>query len=97
MGVHWVLLINGLSVSCGIGDSEINYISHKPDIFRKIITNDIKYIILNCDGLVESLTNEDMVKYIHKYKKSNNIAKELALKAYKKGSEDNISVILLEF
>ena len=89
--------INGLSVSCGIGDSEINYISHKPDIFRKIITNDIKYIILNCDGLVESLTNEDIVKYIHKYKKSNNVAKELALKAYKKGSDDNISVIILEF
>jgi hypothetical protein len=34
--------------------------------------------------MVESLTNENIVKYIHKYKKSNNIAKELALKHIKK-------------
>ena len=36
--IYGISRINGLSVSCGIGDSEINYISHKPDIFRKIIT-----------------------------------------------------------
>lgn len=93
---YGTLRVNGLSVTCGIGDSDVNYISHKPDIFRKIITNDMNYIILNCDGLVESLTNNDISKYVYKYQNSKNIAKDLALKAYKKGSNDNISVILLK-
>ena len=87
--------INGLSVSCGLGDAEITYVSHTPDIFRKTISSNIKYIILHCDGLVEQLTNNEISEFLF-HSVSKNKAKSLCNYAYKKGSEDNISVILLE-
>ena len=90
--------INGLSVSRGMGDFEITYISSKPDIFRKKINKNMNSLIIHCDGLVESMDNKAITNFIFKNKNTKkNIASLLCKKAYTEGSEDNISVILLKF
>ena len=52
-----------------------------------------------CDGLWDVVDNKDLSSLLDGYKKENskNLAANLAQEALKKGSYDNVSIIILEF
>lgn len=98
--------IGDLSVSRAFGDlSQSKYTSPIPDVFTVRITKYDKFIILACDGLWDVLSNQDVINFIlinfynlktgKKLDKRINIAKQLAEYAVKKGSTDNISIIIV--
>jgi serine/threonine protein phosphatase PrpC len=92
--------IGNLSLSRAFGDGDTSpYISQKPDSFHVKITEQTRYIVLACDGLWDVIENYELKSLINKFKKSNkyNLAVHLAEYALKKGSTDNVSVIVLEF
>lgn len=100
--------IGGLSVSRSIGDIDTKpFVSHLPEIFDYDLDETDKFIIVGCDGVWDVFNNQDAVCFVlnemknnYKYNMTtngtkNNIAKKLALEAIKKGSTDNISVMIL--
>lgn len=105
-GFDW--RIKDLSVSRAFGDVDATpFVTHKPDLFRYRLDKNDKFVIICCDGAVESLTNNDMVNFVlmncydptlkKRINKNVNIAKKLAEYAIKKGSHDNISIIIVFF
>ena len=91
--------IGDLSLSRAFGDHDnAPYISQIPDVFYKKITNDTKYVVMGCDGLWDVVENKDLFELLeNSNSKNNNLAADLASYAIKKGSCDNISVIVLHF
>lgn len=104
--------INGMSVSRSFGDLDNKYISQKPDIFDYNLSNE-KFIILGCDGVWDVIQNQDAIDFVlEKYndillanktitelkgRSEMNIAQKLADYSIKKGSTDNISVMIIFF
>jgi serine/threonine protein phosphatase PrpC len=101
--------INGMSVSRALGDLDAKpHVSHIPEIYDYDI-HKTKFLIMGCDGLWESLNNQEAVDFVlseidnNNIKKNinnksdNNIAAKLANLAYDKGSNDNITVIIIFF
>lgn len=102
--------IGDLSVSRAFGDINAEpYVTCIPDIFNYKLTKDDKFIILGCDGLWDVLTNQEAVNFVisrafdvntgnkNKEITSENISKLLAEYAIKKGSTDNVTVIIVFF
>lgn len=100
--------IKSLSVSKAFGDINATpYVTHVPDIFRYKIDKNDKFIVIACDGLWDVLNSQDVVNFIlyscyddSTNKRSNqttNIAKKLANFAIKKGSYDNVTIIIVFF
>jgi protein phosphatase 2C len=102
--------INGLSVSRAFGDLDAKpHVSHLPDIYDYEITCKDKFIIMGCDGVWDVLSNQEAVDFVlftmDKIKiisnlttRSNkNIANLLGEYAIAKGSQDNISVLIIWF
>ncbi len=91
--------IGDLSLSRAFGDGDnLPYISQKPDIYYKKITPETKYVVMGCDGLWDVINNNDLFKLLNKFKQNNskNLASDLAQEALKKGTTDNVSVIVIE-
>lgn len=91
--------IGDLSVSKAFGDGDnAPYISQKPDVFYKKITSKTKYVVMGCDGLWDVIENKDLFDLLNNFKESGskNLAADLAQKALKKGTTDNVSVIIIE-
>lgn len=100
--------IKDLSVSRAFGDIDATpYVTHRPEIFKYTLKKNDKFFILACDGLWDVLSNQDAVNFVESeiskieklvdmtgYSK-NNIANSLASYAIKKGSYDNVSVIIV--
>jgi protein phosphatase 2C len=101
--------INGLSVSRSFGDLDAKpHVSHLPDIYDyEIMSGKDKFIIMGCDGVWDVLSNQEAVDFVlftmDKIKitpgcttRSNkNIANLLGEYAIHKGSQDNISVLII--
>jgi protein phosphatase 2C len=98
--------IKDLSVSRAFGDLDATpYVTHLPDLFKYKLDKSDKFIILCCDGMLETLSNSDAVNFVllncyskdtkTRINKDINIAKRLAEYALKKGSGDNISIIVV--
>ena len=88
-----------LSLSHAFGDEDnAPFISQIPDIYIKEITTDTKYIVMACDGLWDVIDNKDLFNLLNFYKKNKsvNYASDLANEALKRGSTDNISIIIIE-
>ena len=106
-GYDW--RIGDLSVSRAFGDMDsAPYVTHKPEIFKYKIKKNDKFIVIGCDGLWDVMTNKNVNDFIldkiNKIKitemsgySNNNIAYLLANYAIKKGSTDNISIIIIFF
>lgn len=104
-GYDW--RVGDLSVSRAFGDLDSTpFVTHKPEIFNYKIKKTDKFIVLGCDGLWDVMSNEDVTIFIqdkiNKIKitnmtrnSDNNIAFLLANEAIKKGSTDNISIIII--
>lgn len=105
-GFDW--RIKDLSVSRSFGDLDVYpFISNKPDVFRYKLNKNDKFLVLACDGVWDVLRNEEVVNFIllncydnttqNRINKNINIAKKLAEFALKKGSTDNITIIVVFF
>ena len=102
--------INGMAVSRAFGDLDAKpHVSHVPDIFD-YTTVGYKFLVMACDGLWDVLDNQEVVDFIlsqiktlnykenyTSIKAKNNIATKLVNLAYERGSEDNISCIIIFF
>ena len=105
-GYDW--RIKDLSVSRAFGDIDATpFVTHKPEIFKYSLIKNDKFLILACDGLWDILSNQDAVNFVKNelvkidkltdmtgYSK-NNIANSLANHAIEKGSNDNVSIIIV--
>jgi serine/threonine protein phosphatase PrpC len=95
-GVDW--RIKGLSLSRAFGDLDCKpFVSYEPQIYNYDINQNDKFLVLACDGLWDVLSNQDVVEYVNELvnnKFKGNYSKELAEYAIKKGSLDNVSVIV---
>jgi serine/threonine protein phosphatase PrpC len=103
--------INGLSVSRSFGDLDAKpHVSHLPDIYDyEISLGKDKFIIMGCDGVWDVLSNQDAVDFVLfamdkikvepacKTRTKSNIANLLGEYAISKGSQDNISVLIIWF
>ena len=103
--------INGLSVSRSFGDLDAKpHVSHLPDIYDYEITpGKDKFLIMGCDGVWDVLSNQEAVDFILftmdklqvepgcKTKSTKNMANLLGEYAIAKGSQDNISVLIVWF
>lgn len=97
--------IGSLSVSRSFGDVDTKpYISHIPEVFKYRVEKDDKFMVICCDGLLEVMDNNAVINFVlaNCYKDGEripgvNIAKLLATSALKRGSQDNISVIVVFF
>ena len=96
-GADW--RIQDLSVSRAFGDiSSTPYITHLPEIYRYKLSKDDKFIIMACDGLWDVLSNQDATDFVLHLLKSNykgDISEALVNHAYKSGSTDNITAIVM--
>lgn len=102
-GYDW--RICDLSVSRAFGDIDSEpFVINKPDISLYEITNKDKFIVLACDGLWDMTTGQEVIDLVLKMcyddneKRINrtiNIAKFLVDYSIKKGSTDNVSVIVI--
>ena len=95
-----VFRVGQLSLARAFGDGDnAPYISQVPDVYYNKITNNTKYLVMACDGLWDVVENKDLYSLLEGYKKENskNLAANLAQEALKKGSYDNVSIIILEF
>jgi len=100
--------IGDLSVSRSFGDLDATpYVTHYPELFTHKLSGDDSFIIMACDGLWDVVDNQEAVNFVinscydHTSKlrinKNINIAKKLGEYALKKGSMDNISIIVVFF
>lgn len=106
-GMDW--RIEDLSVSRAFGDIDSKpYVSHSPDVYKYTLSND-KFMILACDGLWDVFSNQQAVNFVvncmknnssienNNTRNKNNIANLLAEEAIKKGTYDNVSIIIVFF
>ena len=102
-GYDW--RIKDLSVSRAFGDIDATpFVYHRPDLYRYRLDKSDKFFVLACDGLWDVMTNQEVVNFIllncydkytrNRINKNVNIAKKLATFALKKGSTDNITIIV---
>merc|ERR1719319_870454 len=101
--IHWgTWRINGqLAVSRAIGDKEYKpLVSSEPDVTTVEVDGSEDFIILACDGLWDTLSQEEAVKITFQEVERcpdnlDGIGETLARAAREKGSDDNISVIVI--
>lgn len=102
--------INGLAVSRAFGDLDSKpHVSHVPDIYD-YDTRKFKFIIMGCDGIWDVVSNQDAVDLVLSElnmaqkeglanftspKAKRNIAAKLTQFAYDKGSQDNLTCIVV--
>ena len=99
--------VKGMAVSRSFGDLDATpEVTHKPDIYDYNLL-DYKFIVMGCDGLYDVLSNQDIVDFVlnqiepNNYKDNyttrskNNIATKLINFAFKSGSQDNITAIII--
>lgn len=105
-GFDW--RINDLSVSRAFGDiSAEPYVTCMPDIFRYKLSDDDKFIILACDGLWDVFGCQEAVNFVlencydvasgTRINKHINVAKRLGELAIAKGSNDNVTIVIVFF
>ncbi len=93
--------IGSLAVSRVFGDLDIKKnnpsVISTPDI-STIDTNDISIIVLASDGLFDVCSNEEILMFVdtNTNKNLNIVAEELALYAMKKGSQDDITILIIK-
>ena len=92
--------INGtLNISRSFGDYDLKNkgLISEPHITKKLIDNNLNYCILASDGVWDFLNLDDVSKITNENKNNfNDIAKIIVQTAMRKGSEDNISCIVIE-
>ena len=91
--------VNGiLAVTRSLGDCDLHpAITWQPDIFETELTPNCDFLILACDGLWDTTSNEEAVAAIYDSLDPREAAVKLRDLAYGRGSSDNISVCVVKF
>ena len=86
-----------LAVTRGLGDFDLKTkgLICEPHVVKRLIDHNLKYCVIASDGVWDVLSPDDVGKIAQKYK-LNELAKAIVSKAMEKGSEDNISCIVIE-
>ncbi|OHS98167.1 protein phosphatase 2C [Tritrichomonas foetus] len=84
-----------LTISRALGDYDVVGLSSEPEITHKFIDDNDKYLVIACDGLFDTLTNEETAKIASQCDSATEAAYKLRNIAFARGSKDNISVIVV--
>lgn len=83
-----------------IGDVELQpYITSQPEVTTKTIDSRDEYLVLASDGLWDVMENEDVAKFIMQNAATTDyltLAKLLAQEAIRRGTTDNITVLVID-
>lgn len=101
-GVYRVLDRNfskysGLAISRALGDAEYTHAIAEPHIASITLTKGNERLILASDGLWDVFEDQEAVDFIKDIKNSKEAAEKLATNARERGSNDDISVIVVDF
>jgi serine/threonine protein phosphatase PrpC len=92
-----------LGVSRAFGNYEFKaskYLVSDPEIKEVTIGKDAHFLVMGCDGLYEKFTNDEIVSYIKNKissKSLEEVIQQLVEEALDRGTEDNITVIVVKF
>ncbi|ERN07416.1 hypothetical protein AMTRI_Chr12g241640 [Amborella trichopoda] len=87
-----------LAVSRAFGDKLLKqYVVADPEIKEEVIDNSLEFLILASDGLWDVVTNEEAVSMIKSIEDPEEASKRLTQEAYRRGSGDNITCIVVRF
>jgi len=100
--------IKDLSVSRSFGDIEATpYVTHMPDLFHYKVDKNDKFLIMACDGLWDVVDNQEAINFVlsqcynellnRRINEDVNISQKLGEYALRKGSTDNVSIIIIFF
>jgi serine/threonine protein phosphatase PrpC len=91
----------GLSVSRTIGDISLkstSLIISDPEMYKCQLWPEDECMILACDGVWDVMNNQQVVDVVRRYLEDpEEAARAVAKEAYRRGSTDNISVIVVVF
>jgi serine/threonine protein phosphatase PrpC len=92
-----------LGVSRAFGNSEFKeskYLICEPEIKEMNLDYDAQFLVIGCDGLFEKLSNFEIVNFIKNNiptKSLEEVIQELVEEALDRGTEDNITVMVVKF
>ncbi|XP_057858298.1 probable protein phosphatase 2C 59 [Cryptomeria japonica] len=87
-----------LAVSRAFGDRLLKqYVVAEPEIQEEVVTDGVEFLILASDGLWDVVSNQDAVAMIQSIEDPEYAAKRLTEEAYRKGSADNITCVVVRF
>eukprot|EP01092_Planopodium_desertum_P015430 TRINITY_DN81719_c1_g2_i2.p1 TRINITY_DN81719_c1_g2~~TRINITY_DN81719_c1_g2_i2.p1 ORF type:complete len:160 (-),score=7.41 TRINITY_DN81719_c1_g2_i2:95-535(-) len=71
-----------------------------PEVTERKLTPEDEFVVIGCDGLFDVLSSQEVVDLVRKYRriysmKGDDIATAICREAFKRGSLDNISLIII--
>jgi serine/threonine protein phosphatase PrpC len=84
-----------MAMSRSLGDAEISGMSHIPDFYEIPLPDRGGWIVLGCDGLWDDVDPAAAGQTLLRARSPKEAARLLRDQAYSRGSEDNISVIVI--
>jgi protein phosphatase 1L len=87
-----------LAVSRAFGDRLLKqYVVAEPEIQEDTIEKGVDFLILASDGLWDVVTNQEAVSMVLSIEDAEEAAKVLGDEAYRRGSADNITCLIVRF
>ncbi|XP_073055444.1 probable protein phosphatase 2C 59 isoform X3 [Primulina eburnea] len=87
-----------LAVSRAFGDRLLKqYVVADPEIREEKVDDTLEFLILASDGLWDVVTNQEAVSMTKPIQEPEEAAKRLMQEAYKRGSADNITIVVVRF
>lgn len=85
-----------IAMSRSLGDPDVPGVSHVPEFYDLQLTDRDRWIVLGCDGLWDDMDFISTGKTLLKSRSSMEAARLLRDQAFSRGSEDNISVLVID-
>ncbi|EES04525.1 hypothetical protein BDA96_04G046300 [Sorghum bicolor] len=87
-----------LAVSRAFGDKLLKqYVVADPEIKEEVVDSSLEFLILASDGLWDVVTNEEAVAMVKPIQDPQEAANKLLEEASRRGSSDNITVVIVRF
>ncbi len=87
-----------LAVSRAFGDRPLKrFVISTPDVREEQLTADDEFLILASDGLWDVVSNQEATALVRDQPDAEKAAKQLTEEAFLRGSNDNISCIVVRF
>jgi len=96
-------LLGQLGVSRAFGNLDFkdsNLLSSDPEIHHLTLTSEVEILVVGSDGLYDHFSNEEIISFIKAgliTSSLENVVKALVDEAIDRGSEDNITIIVVKF
>ncbi|KAL3637101.1 hypothetical protein CASFOL_019400 [Castilleja foliolosa] len=96
-GDTWRIGPAALQVTRSIGDDDLKpFVTAEPEITETLLSDEDEYIVMASDGLWDVMSNTDVVNIIRDtVKEAGMCSKRLATEAAERGSNDNITVVVV--